>query len=249
MALPFEDASFRRRDHRLRDPERGRPRGGSRGAGARAPAGRPPRLSRDHAAARAPPSLLPPLVRRPHPARREDASGRGRLHLPPGERAPLPRPGRARGRDGARRASPTSPSGCSRAGSSRSTSVGVGERARDDPVRTGARAVSRASSELRLEQASRSRTPVSSATPAGTRSPRAASGLRPLLVFLTAPDRELHRALRGGVAVELVHMATLVHDDLIDRARSAAASPRCGPFTARKPPRRRATTSSRARSR
>jgi len=40
--------------------------------------------------------------------------------------------------------------------------------------------------------------------------------LRPLLVFLTTTDRE--RALRGGVAVELVHTATLVHDDLIDGA-------------------------------
>jgi geranylgeranyl pyrophosphate synthase len=40
--------------------------------------------------------------------------------------------------------------------------------------------------------------------------------LRPLLVHLTSPDRT--RALRGGVAVELAHVATLVHDDLIDRA-------------------------------
>ena len=41
--------------------------------------------------------------------------------------------------------------------------------------------------------------------------------LRPLLVFLAAaPDREPPWA--AGVAVELVHMATLVHDDLIDRA-------------------------------
>jgi geranylgeranyl pyrophosphate synthase len=49
--------------------------------------------------------------------------------------------------------------------------------------------------------------------------------LRPLLVYLTSTDRE--RALRGGVAVELLHIATLVHDDLIDgaelrRGRAAA---------------------------
>ena len=49
--------------------------------------------------------------------------------------------------------------------------------------------------------------------------------LRPLLVHLTSVDRE--RALRGGVAVELVHVATLVHDDVIDgaelrRGRSSA---------------------------
>ena len=41
--------------------------------------------------------------------------------------------------------------------------------------------------------------------------------LRPLLVHLTSEDRE--RALRGGVAVELVHTATLVHDDVIDGAK------------------------------
>ena len=40
--------------------------------------------------------------------------------------------------------------------------------------------------------------------------------LRPLLVHLTAGDRA--KALRGGVAVELVHVATLVHDDVIDGA-------------------------------
>jgi geranylgeranyl pyrophosphate synthase len=41
--------------------------------------------------------------------------------------------------------------------------------------------------------------------------------LRPLLVFLAAPPGEA--PLAAGVAVELVHMATLVHDDVIDRAR------------------------------
>ncbi|MBA2742227.1 MAG: polyprenyl synthetase family protein [Actinobacteria bacterium] len=41
--------------------------------------------------------------------------------------------------------------------------------------------------------------------------------LRPLLVHLTSHDRE--QALRGGVAVELAHVATLVHDDLIDGAK------------------------------
>jgi geranylgeranyl pyrophosphate synthase len=41
--------------------------------------------------------------------------------------------------------------------------------------------------------------------------------LRPLLVFFsTTPGRE--PSLAAGVAVELVHMATLVHDDLIDGA-------------------------------
>src|ERR671918_96587 len=49
--------------------------------------------------------------------------------------------------------------------------------------------------------------------------------LRPLLVHLTSSDRE--QALRAGVAIELTHVATLVHDDLIDgaelrRGRSSA---------------------------
>jgi octaprenyl-diphosphate synthase len=44
--------------------------------------------------------------------------------------------------------------------------------------------------------------------------------LRPVLVFLSTPveRRTGERAVAGGAAVELVHMATLVHDDLLDRA-------------------------------
>jgi geranylgeranyl pyrophosphate synthase len=44
--------------------------------------------------------------------------------------------------------------------------------------------------------------------------------LRPVLVFLSTPEqRRLGRpAVAGGAAVELVHMATLVHDDLLDGA-------------------------------
>jgi geranylgeranyl pyrophosphate synthase len=41
--------------------------------------------------------------------------------------------------------------------------------------------------------------------------------LRPLLVFLAARPGEA--PIAAGAAVELVHMATLVHDDVIDRAR------------------------------
>jgi geranylgeranyl pyrophosphate synthase len=40
--------------------------------------------------------------------------------------------------------------------------------------------------------------------------------LRPLLVFLSASDPQAPVA--AGVAVELVHLASLVHDDLLDRA-------------------------------
>jgi geranylgeranyl pyrophosphate synthase len=60
--------------------------------------------------------------------------------------------------------------------------------------------------------------------------------LRPLLVFLAAaPESEPPYA--AGVSVELVHMATLVHDDLIDRAGyrrgRASAWARYGPGAAR----------------
>jgi geranylgeranyl pyrophosphate synthase len=41
--------------------------------------------------------------------------------------------------------------------------------------------------------------------------------LRPLLVFFATPPGEAP-SVAAGAAVELVHMATLVHDDLIDRA-------------------------------
>jgi geranylgeranyl pyrophosphate synthase len=52
--------------------------------------------------------------------------------------------------------------------------------------------------------------------------------LRPTLAFLSSP-RESDPPVRAGVAVELVHMATLVHDDLVDgapvrRGRAAAWS-------------------------
>ncbi len=40
--------------------------------------------------------------------------------------------------------------------------------------------------------------------------------MRPLLIYLVSDDPE--RALRCSIAIELVHTATLVHDDLIDRA-------------------------------
>jgi geranylgeranyl pyrophosphate synthase len=42
--------------------------------------------------------------------------------------------------------------------------------------------------------------------------------LRPLLVLMAAGDSAGERAVRAAAAVELVHMATLVHDDVLDGA-------------------------------
>jgi len=42
--------------------------------------------------------------------------------------------------------------------------------------------------------------------------------IRPLLVFLVAGEREDDGVLRAAVAVELIHSATLVHDDVLDAA-------------------------------
>jgi geranylgeranyl pyrophosphate synthase len=49
--------------------------------------------------------------------------------------------------------------------------------------------------------------------------------LRPLLCFLSASDGESELLLAAGVAAELVHMATLVHDDLVDGARMRRGAP------------------------
>ncbi|MEK6326859.1 MAG: polyprenyl synthetase family protein [Actinomycetota bacterium] len=42
--------------------------------------------------------------------------------------------------------------------------------------------------------------------------------LRPMLVLLSAGPRGGEAAIRGATAIELVHMATLVHDDVLDAA-------------------------------
>ena len=42
--------------------------------------------------------------------------------------------------------------------------------------------------------------------------------LRPVLVFVCAGQDERDDLVRAGAAVELLHMATLVHDDVLDRA-------------------------------
>ena len=51
--------------------------------------------------------------------------------------------------------------------------------------------------------------------------------LRPLLVFLSAPTagRDGEALVRAAVAAELIHMATLIHDDVIDRSELRRGRP------------------------
>jgi geranylgeranyl pyrophosphate synthase len=49
--------------------------------------------------------------------------------------------------------------------------------------------------------------------------------LRPVLVFLSAAGRRDGRLVAAAVAVELIHMATLVHDDVLDRAELRRGRP------------------------
>jgi len=49
--------------------------------------------------------------------------------------------------------------------------------------------------------------------------------LRPLLCFLSASQAQSDPPLAAGVATELIHMATLVHDDLVDGARMRRGAP------------------------
>ena len=59
--------------------------------------------------------------------------------------------------------------------------------------------------------AARGRRPRRRSTAGGKR-------LRPILVLMAAGDGAGERAIRAATAVELVHMATLVHDDVLDGA-------------------------------
>jgi geranylgeranyl pyrophosphate synthase len=67
------------------------------------------------------------------------------------------------------------------------------------------------------------------ARPAGTTLAAGGKRLRPLLVFICgeggedSPDRK--SLVRAGAAVELVHMATLVHDDVVDSASVRRGQP------------------------
>src|SRR5262245_11207584 len=205
-------------DGRVRDPQRRGPRRRARRAGTRAPARRPSRLSRDHASEWRASTVLRSLVRRARAAGRTAPSWRVRLHLSARERPSLP---------GARR----SGQGDAQRRIRRGRLAPPRRRDRRTPRcegRMSALATVRAAPgldaylellEARLERSVGSHPGLVGEIGADT---LAAGGkrLRPVLVFLCTPpdDRGGERAVAGGAAVELVHMATLVHDDLLDGA-------------------------------
>ena len=78
--------------------------------------------------------------------------------------------------------------------------------------------------EARLAQAV-SRRPGRAADVAGEALAAGGKRLRPLLCFVASPHAADEPPLAAGVAVELVHMATLVHDDLVDGARMRRGAP------------------------
>src|SRR5262249_26081680 len=145
----------------------------------------------------------------------EAASGRRRLLVPAGQRAPLPRTRGARRTDARGRVH-------------RGRLADVRGRHSRPPRRTqgmSALATIRETpgldvylEELEEQLAATVRT-HGGLVAAVSRDALNAGGkrLRPLLVFLATPPGETP-SVAAGVAVELVHMATLVHDDLIDGA-------------------------------
>jgi geranylgeranyl pyrophosphate synthase len=78
--------------------------------------------------------------------------------------------------------------------------------------------------ELQLVQAVRRRSGFA-ADVAGEALAAGGKRLRPLLCFLASRAATEDGPLPAGVAVELVHMATLVHDDLVDGARMRRGAP------------------------
>jgi geranylgeranyl pyrophosphate synthase len=78
--------------------------------------------------------------------------------------------------------------------------------------------------EQRLAQAT-ARRPGLAAAVAGEALSAGGKRLRPRLCFLASPRAETAPPLAAGVAVELIHMATLVHDDLVDGARMRRGAP------------------------
>ena len=158
-----------------------------------------------------PRGLLRPFFRlwfdRVVPRPRPRAARRRRVHVPARERAPLPRPGGARGADGGRGLRRQSATACSRVDRRAPHRERRRERARDDPRDPRARLLPRAA---RGAAARRRSPPTRASSPrrARRRSRPAASGCG--RCSSSSPPRPgSEPAVAAGVAVELVHMATL----------------------------------------
>ena len=206
--------------------------------------GRAPGDPGDHPAA--PPAavgLLLAVVRPDRAAARAVAGDPERLHLPAGIGEALPAAARPRGADGRGRASSESATWCSRAASSRSTPAPR----RSEPVPGRDRSMDQMGGDVnrtavpppvtvvldaadawlparmeaveeRLRAAGRGpRRRARAPTPARP-SPPAASGCGRCSSCSAPGPRRGEAAVRAAAAIELVHMATLVHDDVLDAA-------------------------------
>jgi geranylgeranyl pyrophosphate synthase len=85
-------------------------------------------------------------------------------------------------------------------------------------------AVYMAALEQRLAEAT-ARRPGLAAAVSGEALSAGGKRLRPRLCFLASPRAVREPPVAAGMAVELVHMATLVHDDLVDGARMRRGAP------------------------
>ena len=268
LALPYADGEFDAVTvgfgaRNFSDLARGLARDGARHA-----ARRPRGGARDHHPAEAAAVLVLPALVRPGGAAPRPAGGRlRRLHLPAELGAPLPRSRGAGGRAGGGRAH-RRPLGAHgrrhhRAARRPKASCAAGRPAASARRRDRRPGTARGRAGRRRPAAGRGARAHRGAPGRGGGRARGGAGgpragmlaaggkrLRPMLVFLAAADDSDPRLVSAGVAVELLHMATLVHDDVLDRAPLRRGRPdRVRRRRAARRPPRPATCSSRARSR
>src|SRR5262249_11743283 len=160
-------------------------------------------------------AVLPALVRPDRAAAREGAEGGRGLRVPACKRASLPGPAGPRGADRTRRVRRSRVPHVRR----RDRRPAHGDEAMTGlPARQETPGLHGSLEELeeRLEQTVRTH-PGLVAAVSGDALSAGGKRLRPLLVFFATPPGQ-EPSVAAGAAVELVHMATLVHDDLIDGA-------------------------------
>ena len=228
LELPYDDASFDAVTvgfgvRNLADLERGLAEM-SAGAEARRPAGDP----RDHpAAAPAALDLLLALVRPARAAARHARRRPRRLHLPARVGEALPAARGARRDHGPRRAR-ADPLHDARRRDHRDPLRRCGTRDDRSAVPPPVTQVLDAAAVVAAAADGRGRAPARASSSPSTASGSSAEAgatlaaggkrLRPMLVLLCAGPRPARAPIRAATAIELVHMATLVHDDVLDAA-------------------------------